>query len=223
MFGDEDRVVTYSSAVCYFDGEREYVEEAEVEVALLWADKHKLLIPLGSAMDNLCRRLEEDLDLSLNDPDAQALTADEMDAIDEDEAMMIDGMEFVDAEPVSATGAGASWVVQGSAGSDEDATTATDSSTSSSSSSSSSMGNLNNPKSVKSKASALQQKKLRAVRSKGQSRLKEQLLKNGRVLPNNILDVSAFMDSMIDIDLMDACAAELAAKFVRLRPSKSEL
>ena len=70
-------------------------------------------------MDNLCRRLEEDLDLSLNDPDAQALTADEMDAMDEDEAMMIDGMEFVDAEPVSATGAGASWVVQGSAGSDE--------------------------------------------------------------------------------------------------------
>ena len=112
MFGDEDRVVTYSSAVCYSTG-REYVEEAEVEVALLWADKHKLLIPLGSAMDNLCRRLEEDLDLSLNDPDAQALTADEMDAMDEDEAMMIDGMEFVDAEPVSATGAGASWVVQG--------------------------------------------------------------------------------------------------------------
>jgi xanthine phosphoribosyltransferase len=45
-------------------------------------------------------------------------------------------------------------------------------------------------------------------------------LKDGRVLPNNIVDVSKFMDSMIDVNLMDECANELAQRFLELKPSK---
>jgi xanthine phosphoribosyltransferase len=48
----------------------------------------------------------------------------------------------------------------------------------------------------------------------------ERVLRDGRVLPNNIVDVSKFMDSMIDVNLMDECAAELAERFLDLKPTK---
>jgi xanthine phosphoribosyltransferase len=51
-------------------------------------------------------------------------------------------------------------------------------------------------------------------------RLRDRVLKEGRVLPNDIIDVSAFMDSMVDVDLMDECAKELSDRFIDLKPSK---
>lgn len=40
------------------------------------------------------------------------------------------------------------------------------------------------------------------------------------MLPNSIIDVSAFMDSMVDVELMDECAKELSNRFVDLKPTK---
>jgi len=51
-------------------------------------------------------------------------------------------------------------------------------------------------------------------------KLRDRVLKDGKVLPNEIIDVSAFMDSKVDVDLMDTCARELADRFVDTKPSK---
>jgi xanthine phosphoribosyltransferase len=51
-------------------------------------------------------------------------------------------------------------------------------------------------------------------------KLRDRVLKEGRVLPNDIVDVSAFMDSMVDVDLMDECANELAERCMMMKPSK---
>ena len=40
-------------------------------------------------------------------------------------------------------------------------------------------------------------------------KLRDRVLKEGKVLPNDIIDVSAFMDSQVDVNLMDDCAKEL--------------
>lgn len=42
-------------------------------------------------------------------------------------------------------------------------------------------------------------------------KLRDRVLKEGRVLPNNIIDVSSFMDSMVDVDLMKECGIELVS------------
>ena len=41
--------------------------------------------------------------------------------------------------------------------------------------------------------------------------LRDRVLKDGKVLPNDIIDVSAFMDSMVDVNLMDDCARALVS------------
>lgn len=51
-------------------------------------------------------------------------------------------------------------------------------------------------------------------------KLRDRVLKDGRVLPNSIIDVSSFMDSMVDVNLMDDCALELVNRFADLKPSK---
>ena len=51
-------------------------------------------------------------------------------------------------------------------------------------------------------------------------KLRDRVLKEGRVLPNDIIDVSAFMDSQVDPNLMDFCAEELANRFINQKPSK---
>ncbi|KAL7566168.1 hypothetical protein ACA910_011243 [Epithemia clementina (nom. ined.)] len=51
-------------------------------------------------------------------------------------------------------------------------------------------------------------------------KLRDRVLKEGRVLPNDIIDVSAFMDSKVDVNLMDYCAEELANRFLDQKPSK---
>jgi hypothetical protein len=43
-------------------------------------------------------------------------------------------------------------------------------------------------------------------------KLRDRVLRDGRVLPNDIIDVSQFMDSMIDVNLMDICAKELVSR-----------
>lgn len=43
-------------------------------------------------------------------------------------------------------------------------------------------------------------------------KLRDRVLKEGKVLPNDIVDVSAFMDSMVDVELMDVCAKELVRR-----------
>ena len=51
-------------------------------------------------------------------------------------------------------------------------------------------------------------------------KLRDRVLKDGKVLPNDIIDVSKFMDSKVDVDLMDACAQELSQRFVNTKPTK---
>lgn len=51
-------------------------------------------------------------------------------------------------------------------------------------------------------------------------KLRDMVLKEGKVLPNDIIDVSAFMDSKIDVNLMDECAKELSDRAMQLKPSK---
>jgi len=51
-------------------------------------------------------------------------------------------------------------------------------------------------------------------------KLRDRVLKEAKVLPNNIVDVSAFMDSMVDVNLMDECAKELSDRFEKLKPTK---
>jgi xanthine phosphoribosyltransferase len=51
-------------------------------------------------------------------------------------------------------------------------------------------------------------------------KLRDRVLKDGRVLPNDIVDVSDFMDSQVDVNLMDECARDLAAKFMEFKPTK---
>ena len=51
-------------------------------------------------------------------------------------------------------------------------------------------------------------------------KLRDRVLKDGKVLPNDIIDVSAFMDSQVDVNLMDDCAKELANRFMTQKPSK---
>lgn len=67
-------------------------------------------------------------------------------------------------------------------------------------------------------------KKVRAAMSGNESRvsiqLRDRILKEGKVLPNNIIDVSAFMDSMVDVNLMDDCAQELSNRFEIFKPTK---
>lgn len=51
-------------------------------------------------------------------------------------------------------------------------------------------------------------------------KLRDRVLQDGRVLPNDIIDVSKFMDSLVDVNLMDECAQELSQRFVDQKPSK---
>lgn len=51
-------------------------------------------------------------------------------------------------------------------------------------------------------------------------KLRDRVLKEAKVLPNNIVDVSSFMDAYVDVDLMDECAKDLAERFVSSKPSK---
>lgn len=51
-------------------------------------------------------------------------------------------------------------------------------------------------------------------------KLRDRVLKEGRVLPNDIVDVSMFMDSMVDVNLMDECAEELSERFLDQKPNK---
>ena len=51
-------------------------------------------------------------------------------------------------------------------------------------------------------------------------KLRDRVLKDGKVLPNDIIDVSKFMDSKVDVDLMDACAQELSQRFANTKPTK---
>ena len=56
--------------------------------------------------------------------------------------------------------------------------------------------------------------------NKARMNLRDRVLKEGRVLPNDIIDVSAFMDSKVDVNLMDECASDLANRFSKHRPTK---
>ena len=51
-------------------------------------------------------------------------------------------------------------------------------------------------------------------------KLRDRVLKEGKVLPNDIIDVSAFMDSQVDVNLMDECGKELSDRAMHLKPSK---
>lgn len=51
-------------------------------------------------------------------------------------------------------------------------------------------------------------------------KLRDRVLKEGKVLPNDIIDVSSFMDAMVDVELMDQCGRDLADRFVGVKPSK---
>lgn len=60
-----------------------------------------------------------------------------------------------------------------------------------------------------------------AIASTAQVKLRDRVLKEAKVLPNDIVDVSAFMDSMVDVNLMDACAKDLSQLVMEeTRPTK---
>ena len=52
------------------------------------------------------------------------------------------------------------------------------------------------------------------------AKLRDRVLKEATVLPNRIIDVSSFMDSQIDVNLLDECAKELANRFINMKPTK---
>jgi len=51
-------------------------------------------------------------------------------------------------------------------------------------------------------------------------KLRDRVLKEAKVLPNDIIDVSSFMDAFVDVDLMDQCGKDLADRFIKVKPSK---
>ncbi|KAL7489384.1 hypothetical protein ACHAW6_014979 [Cyclotella cf. meneghiniana] len=51
-------------------------------------------------------------------------------------------------------------------------------------------------------------------------KLRDRVLKEAKVLPNDIIDVSSFMDAYVDVDLMDECGKDLAERFVSSKPNK---
>jgi hypothetical protein len=51
-------------------------------------------------------------------------------------------------------------------------------------------------------------------------KLRDRVLKEAKLLPNDIIDVSSFMDACVDVNLMDQCGKELADRFVSAKPSK---
>ncbi|KAL7543326.1 hypothetical protein ACHAXR_012678 [Thalassiosira sp. AJA248-18] len=51
-------------------------------------------------------------------------------------------------------------------------------------------------------------------------KLRDRVLKEAKVLPNEIIDVSSFMDACVDVNLMDECGRELSERFVSAKPSK---
>jgi len=61
-----------------------------------------------------------------------------------------------------------------------------------------------------------------AARSGGKARIKlrDRVLKDGRVLMNDIIDVSSFMESKVDVNLMDECGNELSQRFMNMKPNK---
>uniref|UniRef100_A0A7S1U7E7 Phosphoribosyltransferase domain-containing protein n=1 Tax=Phaeomonas parva TaxID=124430 RepID=A0A7S1U7E7_9STRA len=54
----------------------------------------------------------------------------------------------------------------------------------------------------------------------GAQRLQERLLRDGRVLESNIVDVSAFMDGFVDTNLVQDCGTAIAGRFAASRPTK---
>lgn len=58
------------------------------------------------------------------------------------------------------------------------------------------------------------------IYSEASIKLRDRILKEGRVLPNDIVDVSSFMDAFVDVNLMDECAKHLAERFSKTKPSK---
>ena len=61
------------------------------------------------------------------------------------------------------------------------------------------------------------EEKLRG-RGSGSVNLAKAVLKDGKVLQNDIVDLSSFMDSFVDVNLMDECALELSKIFESARP-----
>jgi hypothetical protein len=61
---------------------------------------------------------------------------------------------------------------------------------------------------------------LGAGEHKASIKLRDRVLKEAKVLPNDIIDVSAFMDSMVDVALMDECGKELSQRFEKMKPTK---
>lgn len=51
-------------------------------------------------------------------------------------------------------------------------------------------------------------------------KLRDRVLKEAKLLPNDIIDVSSFMDACVDVNLMDQCGKDLADRFVSAKPSK---
>mmetsp|Transcript_29951 Transcript_29951/g.59902 ORF Transcript_29951/g.59902 Transcript_29951/m.59902 type:complete len:773 (-) Transcript_29951:79-2397(-) len=51
-------------------------------------------------------------------------------------------------------------------------------------------------------------------------KLRDRVLKEAKVLPNDIIDVSSFMDACVDVGLMDECGRDLAERFFDTKPTK---
>ena len=56
--------------------------------------------------------------------------------------------------------------------------------------------------------------------SEASIKLRDRVLKEAKVLPNDIIDVSSFMDALVDVDLMDQCGKELSERLTNVKPTK---
>jgi len=137
---DPDRVCSYKTVMCFFDGELQLLEYGDCDCAIVFADEEKDMISKSLALTSLIDILSEAFNFNF----------------------LPEGMRTV-----------------------------------------ASLKNIGDDTPLS--ASTL---------------LRDRILKDAVALPGRVIDVSKFMDSSIDVNLMQECAKELAKRFLPDRPNK---
>jgi len=137
-FSEPTRVTRFRSCVCYYDGEMELFEYAELDCDLYFSGSMRTFIPMSAAVNSMLESLKLALDLQFQ--------------------------KWLHSKVNDATGGG--------------------------------------------------------TYSEASIKLRDRVLKDANVLPNDIIDVSSFMDACVDVDLMDQCGRDLAGRFESAKPTK---
>ncbi|CAM9827165.1 unnamed protein product [Discosporangium mesarthrocarpum] len=150
---DPDRVCTFRTVCCYFEGTKEIFTSFDVEVSMSYVDSVKAFITASAAILEMVEELQK------------MFNPEEKDLDDGEES--VGKMQFM-------------------------------------------------PQGMRTPITPQQ----RAASFQGAQLLKDSILKKGRVLPNGIIDVSTFMETMVDVPLMEECSKDLADRFALIRPNK---